>query len=30
MTIPAADDDPIALKRTYWEANQEVPRRIKI
>jgi len=27
---PAADDDAIALKRTYWEANQQVPRRIEV
>ena len=27
---PAADDPVIALKKTYWEANQQVPRRIKL
>jgi DMSO/TMAO reductase YedYZ molybdopterin-dependent catalytic subunit len=27
---PAAEDDEIKLKRTYWEANQQVVRRIKI
>lgn len=27
---PAADDDTIRLKRTYWEANQQYPRRIRV
>jgi DMSO/TMAO reductase YedYZ molybdopterin-dependent catalytic subunit len=27
---PAADDSTIALKKTYWEANQQMPRRIKL
>ena len=27
---PAPDDPAIKLKKTYWEANQQVPRRIKI
>ncbi len=27
---PAADDPRIKYKRTYWEANQQVPRRVKI
>lgn len=27
---PSADDSEIALKKTYWEANQQVPRRIKV
>lgn len=27
---PAADDDSIKLKKTYWEANQQYPRRIKL
>lgn len=27
---PAADDDAIKLKKTYWEANQQYPRRIKL
>jgi molybdenum-dependent oxidoreductase-like protein len=27
---PAADDPLIALKKTYWEANQQYPRKIKI
>jgi DMSO/TMAO reductase YedYZ molybdopterin-dependent catalytic subunit len=27
---PAADDPSIKLKRTYWEANEQVPRRIRI
>lgn len=27
---PAADDPPIKLKRTYWEANQQWPRKIRI
>jgi len=27
---PAADDPEIRLKRTYWEANQQWPRRIQI
>ncbi|HEY2587037.1 MAG TPA: molybdopterin-dependent oxidoreductase, partial [Tepidisphaeraceae bacterium] len=27
---PAADDDAIRLKKTYWEANQQYPRRIKV
>jgi DMSO/TMAO reductase YedYZ molybdopterin-dependent catalytic subunit len=27
---PLADDDAIKLKKTYWEANQQYPRRIKI
>jgi len=27
---PAADDPIIKLKKTYWEANQQWPRRIKI
>jgi hypothetical protein len=27
---PAADDPEIRLKRTYWEANQQWPRRIRI
>ena len=26
---PAATDDAIKLKKTYWEANQQYPRRIK-
>lgn len=29
-TQPAADDDAIKLKKTYWEANQQYPRRIKL
>jgi hypothetical protein len=27
---PPADDPSIKLKRTYWEANQQYPRRLKI
>ena len=27
---PTADDPRIKLKKTYWEANEQVPRRIKI
>ncbi|MDA0813416.1 MAG: hypothetical protein O3C21_13640, partial [Verrucomicrobia bacterium] len=27
---PAEDDDAIALKKTYWEANQQWPRNIEI
>lgn len=27
---PAADDDEIALKKTYWEAYQQVPRTIQL
>lgn len=27
---PSADDDVIALKKTYWEANQQWPREIEI
>jgi DMSO/TMAO reductase YedYZ molybdopterin-dependent catalytic subunit len=27
---PAESDDAIKLKKTYWEANQQYPRRIKI
>ncbi len=27
---PTAEDPQIALKRTYWEANQQFPRKIKI
>lgn len=27
---PAADDDAITLKKTYWEANQQYPRRIRV
>ena len=27
---PAADDDVIKLKKTYWEANQRYPRKIKL
>ena len=27
---PAADDPAIKLKKTYWEANQQWPRKIKI
>lgn len=27
---PSADDDVIKLKKTYWEANQQYPRRIKL
>lgn len=27
---PAADEPPIAMKRTYWEANQQWVRRIKV
>ncbi len=27
---PAADDPEIGLKRTYWEANQQWPRKIRI
>jgi DMSO/TMAO reductase YedYZ molybdopterin-dependent catalytic subunit len=27
---PAKDDDAIKLKKTYWEANQQWPRKIKI
>lgn len=26
---PSAEDDAIKLKKTYWEANQQYPRRIK-
>ena len=30
-TVQPADDDPrIKLKKTYWEANQQWPRKIKI
>src|SRR5579864_6879244 len=27
---PAADDPVIAMKKTYWEANQQYPRKIRI
>jgi hypothetical protein len=27
---PAAEDALIAMKKTYWEANQQYPRKIKI
>ena len=27
---PAADDDAIKLKQTYWEANQQYPRKIRL
>lgn len=27
---PSADDDTIKLKKTYWEANQQYPRKIRI
>jgi sulfite oxidase len=27
---PAADDPQIKLKRTYWEANQQWPRRFRV
>ena len=27
---PSVDDSAIQLKRTYWEANQQWPRRIRI
>ena len=27
---PAEDDPTISLKKTYWEANQQVPRRIEL
>jgi DMSO/TMAO reductase YedYZ molybdopterin-dependent catalytic subunit len=27
---PSAEDDAIKLKKTYWEANQQYPRRIKV
>ena len=27
---PAADDPFIAMKKTYWEANQQYPRKIRI
>lgn len=27
---PAADDPQIALKKTYWEANEQVVRRVKV
>jgi len=27
---PSADDDEIALKKTYWEAYQQVPRAIEV
>lgn len=27
---PGADDDAIKLKQTYWEANQQYPRRIRV
>ena len=27
---PSADDPAIKLKKTYWEANQQVPRRVRI
>lgn len=27
---PSADDDAIKLKRTYWEANQQYPRKIQL
>lgn len=27
---PAAEDDAIALKKTYWEANQQWPREIRV
>jgi len=27
---PAADDPEIRLKRTYWEANQQWPRKLRI
>lgn len=29
-TQPSADDPAIKLKRTYWEANQQWPRRIRL
>lgn len=30
VTQPAADDPEIAMKRTYWEAFQQTPRRIRL
>jgi DMSO/TMAO reductase YedYZ molybdopterin-dependent catalytic subunit len=27
---PSADDDAIKLKKTYWEANQQYPRKIRL
>lgn len=27
---PSADDPAIKLKKTYWEANQQVPRRVRV
>ncbi len=27
---PASDDPVITLKKTYWEANQQVPRRVRL
>jgi hypothetical protein len=27
---PAGDDPLITMKKTYWEANQQYPRKIKI
>jgi hypothetical protein len=30
LVQPAADDPAIKLKKTYWEANQQYPRKIKI
>jgi DMSO/TMAO reductase YedYZ molybdopterin-dependent catalytic subunit len=27
---PASDDDAIKLKQTYWEANQQYPRKIRV
>ena len=27
---PTADDDEIALKKTYWEAYQQLPREIEL
>jgi DMSO/TMAO reductase YedYZ molybdopterin-dependent catalytic subunit len=29
-TQPAADEATIAMKQTYWEANQQYPRKIKL
>jgi hypothetical protein len=29
-TQPAAGDPVITLKRTYWEANQQWPRKLKV
>jgi hypothetical protein len=27
---PSAEDDEIALKKTYWEANQQWPREVEV